>query len=446
MKECHYEVVVVGGSISGTALFYALSRYTDIKKIALVEKYNAPSLLNSKASSNSQTIHSGDIETNYTYEKAKDVKTSADMILNYATKNGLLGKSVFEMQKMVLGVGDEEVENIKERFNKFITLYPYLELFDKNTLKIIEPNVVLDENGGERKENIIAMGVRGGVYTTVDFGAMSVSFIENAKKEDKICDLYLNDEVLDISKIGDKFFLKTKHEFSITADFVIVNAGAHSLYLAHKMGYGKDLSCLAIAGSFYFAKKDILKGKVYMVQNPKLPFAALHGDPDINHNFQTRFGPTALPVLELERYRGLKSFPQYLQTLNLDRTTLSVLLNLFKDKDIRNYVLKNVFFEIPYMNKRLFVKDARKIVPSLKVEDIYYAKGFGGVRPQVIDKKNKELKLGEASIDTRDGIIFNMTPSPGATSSLRNALKDAKRACEFLGKEFNENKTLLELM
>ncbi|NLK67142.1 MAG: FAD-dependent oxidoreductase [Campylobacteraceae bacterium] len=446
MANKHYEVAVVGGSISGTALFYALSRYTDIKKIALVEKYSAPSLLNSNAASNSQTIHSGDIETNYTYEKAKDVKVSADMLVNYAVKNGLINNSVFEMQKMVLGVGDEEVESIKQRFEKFVTLYPYLELFDKETLRSIEPNVVLDKNGNDRKENIVAMGTKGGVYTTADFGAMSVSFIENAKKEDKICDLYLNNEVLEIEKVGDRFFIKTNQNLTISADFIVVNAGAHSLYLAHKMGHGKDLACLAIAGSFYFAKKDVLKGKVYMVQNPKLPFAALHGDPDINYSFQTRFGPTALPLLKLERYRGLKSFPEYLKTLNLDTITIGVLLGLLKDKDIRNYVGRNILFEVPYINKRLFVKDARKIVPSLKVEDIYYAKGFGGVRPQVIDKTNKVLKLGEASIDTKEGIIFNMTPSPGATSSLRNALNDARKACEFLGKEFNEEKSTLELM
>ena len=44
------------------------------------------------------------------------------------------------------------------------------------------------------------------------------------------------------------------------------------------MGYGLDYSCLPVAGSFYMSDKRLLKGKVYMVQNPKLPFAALHGD------------------------------------------------------------------------------------------------------------------------------------------------------------------------
>ncbi len=95
-------------------------------------------------------------------------------------------------------------------------------------------------------------------------------------------------------------------------------------------------------------------------------------------------------------------------------------------------------FEVPYINKKLFLQDARKIVPSLSDEDISYAKGFGGVRPQILDKKNKKLMLGEASINTGEGIIFNMTPSPGATSCLGNAVRDVEAICEYLGLTFDK--------
>ena len=36
--------------------------------------------------------------------------------------------------------------------------------------------------------------------------------------------------------------------------------------------------------------------------------------------------------------------------------------------------------------------------------------------------------LGEASITELEGIIFNMTPSPGATSCLGNAERDIKKS------------------
>ena len=60
-------------------------------------------------------------------------------------------------------------------------------------------------------------------------------------------------------------------------------------------------------------------------------------------------------------------------------------------------------------------------------------------------KKNRQLLLGEAKIDTKKGIVFNMTPSPGATSCLGNAKKDAMIACAFLNKKFNEKRFTDEL-
>jgi len=35
----HYQVLIIGGGISGTTLFYELAKYTDIKTIAHLEKY-----------------------------------------------------------------------------------------------------------------------------------------------------------------------------------------------------------------------------------------------------------------------------------------------------------------------------------------------------------------------------------------------------------------------
>ena len=119
-----------------------------------------------------------------------------------------------------------------------------------------------------------------------------------------------------------------------------------------------------------------------MVQNNKLPFAALHGDPDILAEGKTRFGPTALMLPKLERYKK-GTYLDFLKTLNFDWHIVKIFWDLLKDSDIRNYVFKNFLFEVPLINKGLFVKDAQKIVPSLSVDDIEYAKGFGGVRPQV---------------------------------------------------------------
>ena len=446
MNTKHYDVVIVGGGISGAALFYEIARYTDAKSVCMLEKYEDLATLNSKGTSNSQTIHVGDIETNYTLEKAKVTKRTAKMVEKFNLMRGLQDKIMFAHQKMALGVGEKEVEFIKNRYEEFKELFPYLELWDKEKLRELEPKLVYadKEQTKDRPEPIIAMGTQS-EYTTVDFGAMTKELSKAAQEEEKTTDIFFNAEVDEIEKVGDKYKLTTTSGSVFTANFVVVNAGAHSLYLAHKMGHGKHMGSLSMAGSFYITSEHFLNGKVYMVQNPKLPFAALHGDPDILCDGKTRFGPTALALLVLERYKGGKSFFQCLKTMNFDGNILKIFWDLLKDSDIRNYVFKNFLFEVPGINKGLFVKDARKIVPSLSTDDIEYAKGFGGVRPQVLNKEQQKLMLGEASINPGDGIIFNMTPSPGATSCLGNAERDIKTVCEYLNLSFDEERFKKEL-
>lgn len=439
-----YDVVVIGAGITGSALAYGLARYSDIKNIAVVEKYSGIGTLNSNSRGNSQTIHVGDIETNYGLEKALQTKETANMVVKYCLQHKYENDIIFSHQKMAMGVGDEEIDFIKKRYEIFKEHFPYMQLWDKKALRKLEPKVVAQLDGSDRVENIIAMGAKD-EWTTVDYGKMSESLIENAKKtRGKKIDLFLRSPVLDIKAQGDRgYSLKLPNE-TIYSDFVIVNAGAYSLYLAHKMGYGLNYGCLPTAGSFYMANKKILNGKVYMVQNDKLPFAALHGDPDITANEFTRFGPTAIVVPKLERFKQ-GSFLDFWKTLRLDRDAMSILFNLLKDSDTRNFIIDNVIYEIPYFNKKLFAKNARKIIPSLQGSDIVYARGFGGIRPQVLDKVNKKLLLGEASIDTKKGIIFNMTPSPGATSCLGNGMRDVRNIALYLGKNFYEDKLQEEL-
>jgi len=447
MTPKHYEVLIIGGGISGCALFYELAKYTSVKSIGLLEKYEALSTLNSKATSNSQTIHIGDIETNYTLEKAKITKRTAKMVEKFCLQYNLQDKIMFKHQKMALGVGEKEVYFIENRYHEFKALFPYLQLWDIEALKEREPKVVYSDKAQTmiRPEPIIAMGTDS-QYTTVDYGAMSKALAKEAKNTSDIpTDIFYNTQAIEIIEHDEKpFEVYTKDGQSYTADFVVVNAGAHSLFLAHKMGYGKHMGCLPMAGSFYMTQEHFLNGKVYMVQNNKLPFAALHGDPDILADGKTRFGPTALMLPKLERYKS-GTYLNFFKTLNFDFHIIKIFWDLLKDSDIRNYVFRNFLFEVPFINKPLFVKDAQKIVPSLSVDDITYAKGFGGIRPQVLDKEKEKLMLGEASINTGKGILFNMTPSPGATSCLGNAERDMHTIVKYLDLSYDKEAFLKDL-
>ena len=425
MQISQQDVVVIGGGISGTALLYMLARYTDLKQIALLEKYSILASVNSHSRNNSQTLHCGDIETNYSLEKAIQVKASAAMVERYATAHVDCERLLYRYSKMVLGVGAQECEDLEERYERFKSHFTSLELFDEKAISELEPNVTRG-----RQEQVLALGVRN-EYSAVNFQLLSQAFAADAQAvANKSVEVRLNTRVKQIESKGDGFDVVTDQGV-INARFVVVSAGGHSLLFAQRMGHGLEYACLPVAGSFYYTPST-LNGKVYTVQNDKLPFAAIHGDPDVLMPGKTRFGPTALMLPMLERY-NYSTISEFMQVFSLDGPVLAVMKDLLKVKDIRDYLFKNMLFEVPILRRHLFLKDARKVVPTLQLKDLTFAKRVGGIRPVMIDKINRKLHMGEAKIDPGNGIIFNMTPSPGATSCLHNAEKDMRIIAQRLG-------------
>lgn len=424
-----YDVIILGGGITGTALLYVLARYTDITRLALVEKYGDVAEVNSHYDNNSQTLHFGDIETNYTLEKAARVKEASDMLALYLEK---YAPSAFvKGQKMVLAVGDEEVAELERRFDEFRNMYPELKKIQRDEIAALEPKVVAGRNP---KEKIMALASKNGY--AVNFKRLAQSFVAESRKTEKEVDVFFNTEVKRLGRENGKYMLLTARGV-LSADAVAVMAGPQSLLFAKKLGYGKNLGLLPVAGSFYCAD-NVLRGKVYTMQLKKLPFAAIHGDADVNNPAETRFGPTAkvLPLLERHRYGTMLGF---LKTSVWSVSGIASLFKIISDPTLFFYVLKNIGYDLPLVGKWLFLQNARKIVPALSYGALHFGRGIGGIRPQVVNTKTKRLEMGEAEI-LGDKILFNITPSPGASVSLKNAEQDALKIIDFLKPRFRFEK------
>jgi malate dehydrogenase (quinone) len=433
-----YDVLIVGGGVVGTALLYTLSKYTDIKNISLIEKYSDFGLVNSASTKNSQTLHFGDIETNYSIEKARSVKRMADMVMKYLENEKRSGSdlNIFsKYSKMVLAVGKTQVDDLAKRFTTFSQLFPNLRVIKRDEIGKIEPRVV---EGRDPDQEILALVTQDGY--TVDFKKLCHSFVDNARKENPAVNMSLNPKLISIVKDDDKYVIKTDKGI-IHASSVVIAAGGHSLMIAKSMGYGKNLSILSMAGSFYIAPK-VLNGKVYTIQVAKLPFAAVHGDPEVHDENITRFGPTAKPIFQLERHNR-STFTEYWKTFGLGINPILSLFNIIFDKVLFNYIVINVLYDLPFIGKRLFIKQIRMIVPSLKLKELKYARGIGGTRPQIVNNTTRKLEMGEAKL-SGDKIIFNITPSPGASTCLGNAYSDTIQIMGFLGNKFKFNKEAFE--
>jgi malate dehydrogenase (quinone) len=425
MKD--YDVVIIGGGITGTATLYALTHYTSIKRIAIIEKYRRLAQLNTDKDQNSQTLHFGDIETNYTAERSRSVNAKTELTRKYLEAHKserLFTKS----HKMVIGVGKEEVAALEKRYKEIKSIYPKLRKLDPGQIAKIEPKVI---EGRDPKEPIIALMSPDGY--NVDFGRLAESYEQHSRKHDT----YFGMKVWSLKREG-KWWVVKRGKEGLRARVVIVATGADSLLFAHRAGYAKHWILLPVAGSFYTAP-SLLKGKVYTVQAKKLPFAAVHGDPDVVNPHETRFGPTAkvLPMTERYHYGSVLDFLRLFR-FRMD-ATLS-LINIISDPILLRYILNNVLYDIPYIGTYFFMKqNVRKIVPKVKFSQIRFGRRLGGLRPQLVDTRKKSLEFGDAKV-FGDNAIFDITPSPGASVALWNGIENAKKAAEFLGKEKKNRK------
>ncbi|KKL61538.1 hypothetical protein LCGC14_2194300 [marine sediment metagenome] len=108
MSEQIHQVAIIGGGVCGTALLYLLAEYSDINDIVLIEKYGNVAKVNSHGRNNSQTLHCGDIETNYTLEKASKVKAAAEMVVNYTATLANRDNIIFKFPKMVIVMDNDD--------------------------------------------------------------------------------------------------------------------------------------------------------------------------------------------------------------------------------------------------------------------------------------------------------------------------------------------------
>lgn len=432
MKEnTNYDVLIVGGGASGTALLYTLARYTSIARIALVEKYAEIGSVNSRANNNSQTLHIGDIETNYSVEKVKEVAPAASMVARYAQAlpESVRSKVLFETHKMVLGVGKEEVAKLHERFEKIRTIFPNLRKLHRAEIEEVEPMVIRGRPAGEPVAALAQMGY------AVDYQRLAQSFVDQTLARpdaSRRVDVILNSPVTDVvrEKDGTWKILRADEE-ALRARVVIFDADAYSLLFAKRLGLGKEFSLIPVAGTFFFTKQ-VLQGKVYTVQEPRLPFSAVHGDPDVRVPGKTRWGPTArfFPVLEARKWNTSRD---YFSVSGLHRLRTWKSFSVILLDPLRFwYLARNIVYEIPFVAPYFFARQARKIVPTVTGADFVRARGFGGMRLQRVNTRTHELLLGEGKI-IGDNIIFNMTPSPGASVCLYNAVRDMEHIVRFLG-------------
>ena len=429
-----YDVFIGGLGVSGASVSYFVCEYLKgATTIAGVEHYEAPALVNSKSMHNAQTLHRGENETNYDLSHAIEMRDKAKILEAFLLAHATKGDGTYRrVSKMLLGVGDAEVALLRKRYEEFHPYFPYIKLLERDEIALYEPKAV---EGRDPKEPILAFLVENGF--AVNYQKLAELFIASARASaaarGKTYDTFFNTEITGISRDG-KLWVITTTNGTFRARIAIFATGPYSLLFAHRLGYAKDLALLPVAGSFYRSKiPHLLNGKIYQPQKEGLPFARFHADTSVEGNGETRFGPTAKPLPLFERHHW-GTFVDFLRIGTFSLRGLRALASIFASKTVLGFAFKNALYEMPYIGKRLVLKELQRIIPTIRARDIELCRGAGGIRPQIIDLAKRKLQMGIETIYGDDS-MFIVTPSPGASSSGKTGETAARKAAEMLGDE-----------
>ena len=199
-------------------------------------------------------------------------------------------------------------------------------------------------------------------------------------------------------------------ENDIRYDYLINCAGAYADKLAKQFGLAEEYVLVPFKGIYWKlseAANPKVRANIYPVPDTSLPFLGVHLTRVISGDVY--LGPTAIPALGRESYHGLKG-------VNLTET--AGILAMFGGMYLRN---QNNFRALSHMelakySKRRFFETARKLMPSLTMDEMVPTKK-AGIRPQLVNRATGKLEMDYLFASTPDTLHVLNTISPAFTSA-----------------------------
>lgn len=203
--------------------------------------------------------------------------------------------------------------------------------------------------------------------------------------------------------------IKTKQGL-FSYGFLFNCAGAYADILAKQFGLAEHYTLVPFKGMYWKLHPDVnakVRANIYPVPDVSLPFLGVHLTRVISGDVYV--GPTAIPVLGRENYHRLQG-TQFKEAVSIGyRLAAMVWSN-------QNNFRKLAATEMAKYCKKSFLNAAKKLVPSLKIEDLVPT-AKSGIRPQLINVKTKQLEM-DYIFEREDASVHVLNAiSPAFTSS-----------------------------
>ena len=386
MNSLNTDFLIIGAGVVGLSLGRALLMNNPKISVHVIEKEAAIGM--HASGRNSGVIHAG-----FYYSpdslKAKLTRKGNLKLHDFLEKKNVPYKNC---GKVVVASNSQEQKLIFDLYDRGMRNDVPLKIIDRAELKKIEPQAKTFEYALWSPSTSVANPKKVIDALAEDFKELGGHIILEEK----------------ITSFEKKAVLSTNYK--IYYEELINCAGLYADQIAHKFGEGLEYEILPFKGLYWYAPN--LKGKfschIYPTPHPKNPFLGTHLT--VTEAGDVKIGPTAIPALWRENYRGMDSY---------DKREMFDILKIFPKFIFskKHNALNLLISEIPKYNKKLMVSQARKIIPTLNSSD-FTILGKPGIRAQLFNKKEAQLEMDFVVRKTDNSLHILNAVSPGWTSAL----------------------------
>lgn len=396
-----YDVVVVGGGILGLATARQLLSTHPGLRLAVVEK--EPELANHQTGHNSGVVHSGIYYAPGSL-KARLCTAGKAALERYVAERGLPYE---RCGKLIVAVEEGELGRLAELERRAVANgVGGLRVLDASELRSVEPNAV-----GLRALHSPETAI-------VDYRAVARSFADDVRAAGG--ELKLGTAAVRLAERGRGVAVETSAG-SFTASALVACAGLQSDRLAALAGRRPAVRIVPFRGDYYTLKpaaRELVKGLVYPVPDPALPFLGVHFTRLTDGRVIA--GPNAVLALARERYGRAD-----VNVHDLASTLGYAGFWRFARRHYR-FGAAELWRDVV---KRAYVRDMQRYVPAVTADDVEF--GPSGIRAQALGRDGKLVDDFVLERTGRQLHVLN-APSPAATASMAIAEHIAAEAADLV--------------